>query len=60
MKLTNKEVKLVLRAIGEYEESIMNMCDDQVKRQAENFGYSESAINKISLKLVKQLKKEIK
>ena len=57
MYLTNKEITLVLRAISEYEESVINMCDEQIKSQAETYGYSESALDKILLKLLKQRRK---
>lgn len=57
MYLTNKEINLLLRAIGEYEESTNNMSDDQVEHQMKTYNYSESALNKISSKLIKQQRK---
>ena len=57
MYLTNKEITLVLRAISEYEESIINMNDFEINSQSETYGYSESALEKISLKLLKQRRK---
>ena len=57
MYLTNKEINLLLRAIGEYEESTYNMSDDQVEHQMKTYNYSESALNKISFKLMKQQRK---
>lgn len=57
MYLTNKEINLLLRAIGEYEESTNNMSDDQVEHQMKTYNYSESALNKISSKLMKQQRK---
>ena len=57
MYLTNKEITLLIRAICEYEESVINMCDEQIKSQAETYGYSESALDKIALKLIKQQRK---
>ena len=57
MYFNNKEISLLLRAIGEYEEAIYNMCDDQVKHQMKSHNYSETAVNKISFKLIKQKRK---
>ena len=57
MYLTNKEINLLIRAIGEYEESINNMNNWEIKSQAETYGYSESALDKITLKLIKQRRK---
>ena len=57
MYLTNKEINLLLRAIGEYEEAIYNMDDDQVESQREAYNYSSDACDKISFKLIKQQKK---
>ena len=57
MYLTNKEINLLMRAIGEYEESINNMNDFELNSQAETYGYSQSALDKISFKLIKQKKK---
>ena len=57
MYLTNKEIKLLIRAIGEYEESITNMNDFEQNSQAETYGYSESALDKISFKLINQQRK---
>ena len=57
MYLTNKEITLVLRAISEYEESIINMNDFEINSQSETYGYSKSALEKISLKLLKQRRK---
>jgi hypothetical protein len=55
--LTKKEIDLVLRAISEYEEAIHNMSDDSVEHQTKTYNYSESAVNKISLKLIKHKRK---
>jgi len=55
--LTNKEINLLMRAIGEYEESINNMNDFELNSQAETYGYSQSALDKISFKLIKQKRK---
>jgi len=55
--LTNKEIALLIRAICEYEESVMNMNDFEKNFQAESYGYSESALDKISFKLIKQKRK---
>jgi len=55
--LTNKEIALLIRAICEYEESVMNMNDFEKNSQAESYGYSESALDKISFKLIKQKRK---
>ena len=57
MYLTNKEINLLMRAISEYEESINNMNDLEQNSQAETYGYSQSALDKISFKLIKQKKK---
>ena len=57
MYLTNKEINLLMRAIGEYEESINNMNDFELNSQAETYGYSQSALDKISFKLIKQKRK---
>ena len=57
MYLTNKEIALLIRAICEYEESVMNMNDFEKNFQAESYGYSESALDKISFKLIKQKRK---
>ena len=57
MYLTNKEIALLIRAICEYEESVMNMNDFEKNFQAESYGYSESALDKISFKLIKQQRK---
>ena len=46
-----------MRAISEYEESINNMNDLEQNSQAETYGYSQSALDKISFKLIKQKKK---
>jgi len=55
--LTNKEINLLIRAICEYEESIVNMNDFEINSQAETYGYSQSALDKITLKLIKQRRK---
>jgi len=55
--LTNKEIALLIRAICEYEESVMNMNDFEKNSQAESYGYSEYALDKISFKLIKQKRK---
>ena len=57
MYLTNKEITLVLRAISEYEELINNMNDFEIKSQTKNYGYSESSLDKIAFKLIKQQRK---
>ena len=57
MYFNNKEINLLLRAIGEYEEAIYNMDDDQVESQREAYNYSSDACDKISFKLIKQQKK---
>ena len=57
MYLTNKEINLLLRAIGEYEEAVVNMPDYQVEDQRKTFNYSEVAIEKITFKLMKQQRK---
>ena len=54
MYLTNKEINLLLRAIGEYEEAVVNMPDYQVEDQRKTFNYSEVAMEKITFKLMRQ------
>ena len=54
MYLTNKEINLILRAIGEYEEAVVNMPDYQVEDQRKTFNYSEVAMEKITFKLMRQ------
>ena len=54
MYLSNKEINLILRAIGEYEEAVVNMPDYQVEDQRKTFNYSEVAMEKITFKLMRQ------
>ena len=60
MYFNNKEISLLLRALGEYEEAIYNMPDDQVEDQRKNHNYSTNACDKISFKLIKQKRKNDK